>query len=140
MGSNQIKDTTSHANVRLWQIPEGANAMPIIRKKRIGRGIDKESIEHPETPFRALRYQLGFPIEKWAMILDSTMSTLSQSERGKVVPLVPLAKRMIEEARIRGIAVTLDELYQHVLPQGYNVDAKGMMFKEDDEKKEYRKL
>ena len=140
MGSNQIEGTTNHADMRLWKIPEGAKAVTIKRKKRIGRQMTKESMANPETPFRALRYQLGFPIEKWAMILDSTVSTLSHSERGNVVPLVPLAKRMIEEARIRGIAVTLDELYQHVLPQGYNVDEQGMMFKEDDDKKEYRKL
>lgn len=97
-------------------------------------------MENPETPFRALRYQLGFPIEKWALIVDSTVSTLSHSERGRVIPLVPLAKRMIEEARIRGIAVTLDELYQHVLPYGYILDENGMMVKEDDDKKEYRAL
>jgi DNA-binding XRE family transcriptional regulator len=95
---------------------------------------------NPETPFRALRYQLGFPIDKWAMSVDSTVSTLSHSERGRVIPLVPLAKRMIEEARIRGIAVTLDELYQHVLPYGYILDENGMMVKEDDDKKEYRAL
>jgi hypothetical protein len=47
---------------------------------------------------------------------------------------------MIEEARIRGIAVTLDELYQHVLPYGYILDENGMMVKEDDDKKEYRAL
>jgi aryl carrier-like protein len=35
-----------------------------------------------------------------------------------VIPTVSLAKRMQEEARQRGIAVTLDELYQHVVPHG----------------------
>jgi len=140
MGSNQIEGTTNHADVRLWKIPEGAYAVTITRKKRSGRQMTKESMANPETPFRALRYHLGLPIEKWAMILDSTVSTLSHSERGNVVPLVPLAKRMIEEARIRGITVTLDELYQHVLPLGYILDEGGMMVKEDDDKKEYRTL
>ena len=140
MGSNQIEGTTNHAHMRLWKIPEGAKAVTIASRKRSGRQMTKESMENPETPFRALRYQLGFPIGKWALIVDSTVSTLSHSERGNVVPLVPLAKRMIEEARIRGIAVTLDELYQHVLPYGYILDENGMMVKEDDDKKEYRAL
>lgn len=130
MGLNYIENTRT-ADTMLWKIPEAdKEAMVIKRGIRRGRKKTDEQFENPETPFQALRYKLGLSGNQWALILDSNQSALSHSERGKVIPSVPLAKRMIEEARVRGIAVTLDELYQHVLPLNYTVDEKGMLVKD----------
>ena len=68
---------------------------------------------------------------EWAGILDTSTCAISHLERGNTVASIPLAKRMQEEARARGIAVTLDELYQHVIPLGYIIE-NGVLKKENE--------
>jgi DNA-binding XRE family transcriptional regulator len=76
--------------------------------------------EEPRTPFEALRFKLKMTQIQWADCLQTSGANISAIDRGRINAAVPLAKRMQEEARIRGIAVTLDELYQHVVP--YRLD------------------
>lgn len=76
------------------------------------------SEEDPRTPFEALRYLLKLSRSDWAKILNCSVNVLYQIEtanpRTGIIANVSLAKRMQEEARQRGVAITLDELYQHV--------------------------
>jgi DNA-binding XRE family transcriptional regulator len=73
-------------------------------------------IEEPRTPFEALRFTLKIKQCDWAEMLQVTIPSLGAVERGTVCGSVPVAKRMQEEARKMGVMVTLDELYQHVVP------------------------
>lgn len=72
--------------------------------------------EEPRTPFEALRFKLKLKQCEWAEILQTSQANLGAIDRGTVAAGVPLAKRMQEEAWKRGEVVTLDELYQHVVP------------------------
>lgn len=120
MGRNIIKDS-HNVNLMKW----GASAEFKEQTKEIKRCGPKKGTkrafteEEPRTPFEALRMLLKLRQAEWCVILDTSNCNLSHLERGNSVASIPLAKRMQEEARIRGIAVTLDELYQHVLPYGY---------------------
>lgn len=44
-------------------------------------------------------------------------------DRGRRLPNIPLAKRMQEEALLRGVAITLDEMFQNVLSWQMNTVA-----------------
>lgn len=91
-----------------------------IERKRPGRPrVDKTSRDfrvekEPETPFEALRHLLKLTRKEWAEKIELSPCYLAGFEAGRKVPTVVLAKRMIEEARLLGVAVTLDELYQHL--------------------------
>lgn len=119
MGKNI--EGTHLANMMKW----GANAEfkeTLHEIKRRGHKVGSRAAlktDDPRTPFEALRMLLDLRQIEWSSMLDTTQSAISNMERGNVCASVPLAKRMQEEARIRGVAVTLDELYQHVLPYGY---------------------
>lgn len=132
MGRNYIEGTSS-ANMMKW----GANAEfkeALVEVKRRGRkvgGRNALKTDDPRTPFEALRMLLNLRQDEWSRILDTTQSAISHTERGGVSASVPLAKRMQEEARQRGVAVTLDELYQHVLPYRY-VIRDGQLKKESE--------
>ena len=83
-------------------------------KKGSSRTPDFDS--DPRTPFEALRYLLKISRPQWGEeILGVSQAAIGMIERGDIIAGVPLAKRMIEEARVRGVAITLDELYQHVV-------------------------
>jgi hypothetical protein len=93
--------------------------------KRSLRGIKKgqrkdfdavHKDEIPRTPFEALRFKLKLTQAMWAECIDSTPQMVASTDRGTTCASVPLAKRMQEEAWKRGIPVTLDELFQHVVP------------------------
>lgn len=72
--------------------------------------------ELPRTPFEKLQFDLKLTKTEFAEAIQMTMAAVSAVCRGSVSATVPVAKRMQEEARKRGIAITLDELYQHVIP------------------------
>lgn len=118
MGSNEIPHT-KRAVTRLWN-PEGSHLIPRNDnlKKRGSKVLGLRSDAVPKTPFQGLRMLLLLSQHEWSNILEVSIATVTHAESGKVVPTVSLAKRMQEEARQRGIAVTLDELYQHVVPHG----------------------
>jgi DNA-binding transcriptional regulator YiaG len=69
----------------------------------------------PRTPFEALRFQLRMTQVDWAECLEVSGAMVSGMDRGTNCASVPLAKRMQEEAWKRGVPVTLDELFQHVV-------------------------
>jgi DNA-binding XRE family transcriptional regulator len=122
MGSNEIPNT-KRSSVKLWERPEGFEEKVYSTKRRgpPPLGMRKEN-PPPKTPVQALRYLLQMSQHEWANLLEVNIATITHSEVGKVIPTVALAKRMQEEARQRGIAVTLDELYQHVLPWSRKVE------------------
>jgi DNA-binding XRE family transcriptional regulator len=103
---------------------EGSNeGLSIVVKRKRGRiagnSIEKDFDEgDARTPFEALRYRLRLSRKAWGELIGCSVSTIGMMESGEYVGSVGLAKRMVEEARKLGIAVTLDELYQHVIPQG----------------------
>ena len=104
----------------LWEARDQSNPFMITRKKR-GRkpGFDrpaKINKETPMTPFRALRYQLRVTQQQLADRCDVSLTTINGMELGKKLPEIQLAKRLVEEARLLGVVVTLDELYAHVVP------------------------
>ena len=94
----------------------------VVKRKRgriAGKSIEKDFDEgDARTPFEALRYKLKLSRKEWGELIECSVSTIGMMESGETIGSVGLAKRMVEEARKLGIAVTLDELYQHVIPQG----------------------
>ena len=118
MGSNEIPNT-KRAMTGRWN-PEGSNM--IVRSHDLKPrgtkplGMRKDAV--PRTPIQALRMMTDLNQTEWSIICGVSLGTITHAESGKVIPTVSLAKRMQEEARQRGIAVTLDELYQHVVPHG----------------------
>ncbi len=101
-------------------IPEGMQYGTVIIRKKRGRptGSWMKDRDEPRTPFEALRVQLKLGRKEWAERLGYSLSFLGTIEAGDGICNVPIAKRMIEEARKEGIAITLDELYQHVIAAG----------------------
>lgn len=132
MGRNIIKDS-HNVNLMKW----GASAEFKEQTKEIKRCGPKKGTkrafieEEPRTPFEALRMLLKLRQIEWANLLNTSNCSISHLERGNTVASIPLAKRMQEEARLRGIAVTLDELYQHVIPYGF-VIRDGQLKRESD--------
>lgn len=92
------------------------------RKKRGRKEGNKPSFEElyenqiPRTPFEKLQFDLRMNKTEFAKMIDVTVSAISAVVSGRAITTVPVAKRMQEEAWSRGIPVTLDELYQHVIP------------------------
>jgi DNA-binding XRE family transcriptional regulator len=80
------------------------------RKKR--DYVDEKNT--PATPFHKLRQDLRVTQAEWSKICGIALTSLYKIERGENLPSLPLAKRMQEEAWRRGVAVTLDELFQNV--------------------------
>jgi DNA-binding XRE family transcriptional regulator len=118
MGSNEIPNTKRAITVR-WD-PEGSNIIPRNHDLK-PRGVKPMGMREgavPRTPFQALRMMTSMNQTEWSIVNQVSIGTITHAESGKVIPTVSLAKRMQEEARQRGIAVTLDELYQHVVPHG----------------------
>ena len=119
MGYNYDAPYVRPAHVQLWGDPADKTERIMVVKRKRGRaaGFLKET-SLPLTPFQALRYRLKLTTKQWSDLLGVSASTINASDRGVAIPEVQLAKRMIEEARKLGVAVTLDELYQHVVPLG----------------------
>ena len=117
MGSNEIPNT-KRATVKLWQEPEDGSGKFVTSTRRGRPPGTSNKDQPPKTPVQGLRMLLGVNQHEWARILGVSIGTVTHVARGKAIPTVALAKRMQEEARQRGIAVTLDELYQHVVPHG----------------------
>ena len=92
----------------------------LIRKRGRPKGseVTNDWTDDPRTPFEALRVLLKISRKEWCALLDCSPSLISQIERGEFIATVGMSKLMQEEARKRGVAVTLDELYQHVIPWG----------------------
>lgn len=129
MGHN-IKGTHNVSMMKWGASAEFKEQTHAIKKRGPQTGTKRAFTEdEPRTPFEALRMLLKLRQIEWAGILDTSNCAISHLERGNTVASIPLAKRMQEEARARGIAVTLDELYQHVLPWGYII-ADGVLQKE----------
>jgi DNA-binding XRE family transcriptional regulator len=108
-------------NMRYWEADKAFREQIKEVKKRgrpKGAHVKYDFDDDPRTPFEALRVLMLIPRKEWAQSLDIHLHTLGMIERGDYVPNPSLAKAMQEEARKRGVAVTLDELYQHVIPCG----------------------
>ncbi len=118
MASNEIPNTKRVMTGR-WD-PAGSNM--VVRNHDLKPrgtkplGMRKDAV--PRTPIQALRMMTSMNQTEWSIVCQVSLGTITHAESGKVIPTVSLAKRMQEEARQRGIAVTLDELYQHVVPHG----------------------
>ena len=123
-GRNFLEGT--HVPLTLKTIDPESSALfreaSVVHKKR-GRamgtkmGIPEVNQEkEPSTPFEALRQVLKLPRSEWCKICNCSLNTMYNIELGKngCVANVALAKRIQEEARKRNVAVTLDELFQHV--------------------------
>lgn len=72
--------------------------------------------EEPTCPVDLLRERFGMTRKAFGELFDLRTKGIGQILLGKLFPSVPLAKAMQEEARRRGIAITLDEIYQNVVP------------------------
>lgn len=131
MGHN-IKGTHNVSMMKWGASAEFKEQTKVVRKRGRATGSKREfTEEEPRTPFEALRMLLKLRQIEWCAILDTSNCAISHLERGNTVASIPLAKRMQEEARARGIAVTLDELYQHVIPYGYVIH-EGILKKESE--------
>ena len=117
MGRNTPLGTQA-VSMRKWEADQSFRDQVKEVKKR---GPKKGSYQTPDfttdprTPFEALRYLLKISRPQWEELLGVSQAAIGMIERGHIIASVPLAKRMIEEARVRGVAVTLDKLYQHVV-------------------------
>lgn len=133
MGRNTIQGT-ENANLMRWGASAEFKEQTHVVKKR-GRSVGSRKpfayMDNPRTPFEALRMLVKMTQTEWSEVLGTSMSAISHLDRGNSVASIPLAKRMQEEARLRGIAVTLDELYQHVIPYGF-VIRDGQLKRESD--------
>ena len=113
-------------NMRYWEADKSfRDQIKEVKKRGRPKGTHAkyDFDDDPRTPFEALRVLMLIPRVDWAKTLDINLNTLGSIERGDHVPNPSLAKFMQEEARKRGVAVTLDELYQHVIPWGVEVQA-----------------
>lgn len=119
MGSN-IRPGTNEVGLYKWRSDARFREQVKVIKKR-GRRMANEFIENPRTPFEALRILLNISREEWARKCDASNGTIGSIERGDAVANPALAKRMVDEARSLGVACTMDELFQHVVPWGKEV-------------------
>lgn len=108
-----------HINLYRWK--PGVNYLIDLdemmkkNKKNASRVFKPKS--DPKTPFQALRQLLSISITDWNSILCyKNLARLIGIESGKIVCPVQLAKLMMIEAERRGVIVTLDDLYQNVIP------------------------
>lgn len=122
MSRNMLLGTQA-SSMKYWEADKAfREQVKIIKKKGRPKGsksVNVQSTDDPRTPFEALRVLLNIGRVEWGERLDISQGTVGSFERGDCIPNVSLAKRIQEEARKQGIAVTLDELYQHVIPHGY---------------------
>src|SRR5574343_266751 len=84
------------------------------------RSIDNFDRE-PVCPIQALRFKMQIKFKDWIDLIDLTYNQALMYERGRSMVPLDLGKRMQEIARRRGIAITLDELYQNVVPRGMSL-------------------
>ena len=106
-------------SLRQWSASTAFRAeTKLIRKRGRPKGseVTNDWTDDPRTPFEALRVLLKISRKEWCQLLDCSISLISHIERGEYVASIAMAKLMQEEARKRSVAVTLDELYQHVIP------------------------
>jgi hypothetical protein len=106
-------------SLRQWESSATFRAeTKIIRKRGRPKGScdPLDWTDDPRTPFEALRILLKINRNEWKDRLGCSKALVSLVERGEYVATIGMAKRMQEEARKMGVAVTLDELYQHVVP------------------------
>ena len=91
------------------------------------KGIPVRSVDNfdrePITPIQALRYRMQVKFMDWIKMIDLSYNQAVMYERGGSIVPIDLGKRMQEEARKLGVAVTLDELYQNVVPRGMEVES-----------------
>lgn len=85
------------------------------------RSIDNFDRE-PVCPIQALRFKMQIKFKDWIDLIDLTYNQALMYERGRSMVPLDLGKRMQEIARRRGIAITLDELYQNVVPSGMSLE------------------
>ena len=85
------------------------------------RSVDNFDRE-PICPIQALRFKMQIKFKEWIDLIDLTHNQALMYERGRSMVPLDLGKRMQEIARQRGIAVTLDELYQNVVPRGMSME------------------
>jgi hypothetical protein len=118
MGRNVVAGGQQES-LRQWEASATFRAeTKIIRKRGRPKGSTPniDWTDDPRTPFEALRILMKISRKEWQERLGCSQSFISQLERGELVATVGMAKLMQEEARKEGINVTLDELYQHVIP------------------------
>lgn len=115
MGRNIEEGTSGHHCVI------SVNGYQAQVKKKRGRpnsGVYtpyKKKTDEPRTPFDLLLRQLEMTYTSMAKECGITISAVAAICRGSASASVPLAKRIQEVALQRGFAVTLDELFQHIL-------------------------
>lgn len=114
MGKNTKEGMTNYSLGLKKYAPSNEFKEKVIKRRGAKRGVLRE-IE-PATPFAALRILLNITQREWCEVCDISLGIVCQVEKGHGVTNIAVAKRMQDEARKRGIAVTLDELYQHVIP------------------------
>jgi len=120
-------------SLRQWESSATFRAeTKIIRKRGRPKGPVNplDWTDDPRTPFEALRILLKINRDDWKDRLGCSKALVSLVERGEYVATIGMAKRMQEEARKMGVVVTLDELYQHVVP--WKVDEVKEIDKEKD--------
>lgn len=79
----------------------------------------KRNLQYSEyTPYGVLRAKLKLSGLEWAKKIGIAHNTLRTFEAGHAVPSIWVAKRIQHEAWKLGHPVTLDELYEHVIPFG----------------------
>ena len=106
-------------SLRQWSASTKFRAETKLVRKRgrpLGSAVTNDWTDDPRTPFEALRILMKISRKEWCSLLNCSLSLISQVERGECVATIGMAKLMQEVARQRGVAVTLDELYQHVIP------------------------
>ena len=122
MGRN-IVEGGMVGSMRKWIADEGFKQSIKYLKKRGrppgARNKPKVFDEKPRTPFDALRVLLELERKDWADLCGASVGTVRAIELGEIVANPALAKKMQEEARKLGVAVTMDELYAHVMPWGW---------------------
>ena len=81
---------------------------------------DGESVEvgEPKSPVDCLRRKCGLTRQQFGNLIYVRGKGLAKMLSGELIPSIHLAKVIQEEARKRGVAVTLDEIYQNVVIGG----------------------
>jgi hypothetical protein len=126
MGRN-IEEGTMVGSMRKW-MADDVFLRSVKYLKRRGRppgskNKPKERVDDPpRTPFDALRVLLQLERKEWSDLCGASVGTVRAIELGEIIANPALAKKMQEEARKLGVAVTMDELYAHVMPWGWTPD------------------
>jgi len=117
MGKNTVEGMTNYSAALKKYEPSQPfrQETKVINRRGARRGVCKQ-VDEPKTPFAALRMVLKLTQREWSEICGISAVVIYNIEQGKGVTNIAVAKRMQDEARKRGVAITLDELYQHVIP------------------------